>query len=517
MRNKENIIIYFIVATILATISIQIYWNLKNYKVNKQQLINEVQIAFDNGLELYYTDLAKTNALTFVSSSINSDTTFINKRSRSFHLNNKSNLFSVHTDSFSFNGLHPTLNRAFILSDSLKRITSHGNIVVDTIQFETRFTLDSLLQLKNNAQSKITGISIVKDSLTRGNFNTIKDLTNKIIISLVNDTIEFEKLSSILDNEFKRKEITMDFALAHYHGKDSLFRSYNNPDDKKYKLFTYSKPTYLRRNEQLKIVFPNLSLLTLKKGLTGILLSLLLSTSIIACLIYLLNIINRQKQLAEIKNDLISNITHEFKTPIATVSTALEGIQNFNAKNDKEKTAKYLNISNQQLKKLHLMVEKLLETATLDSDKLILNKEPVDLVLLLKNITDKHQMMVSEKLITFRSNIETLELEVDAFHLENAISNLIDNAIKYGGNAIDINLNAVLNSCEITVADNGGKIEKSHRDKIFDKFYRIPKGNQHDVKGFGIGLYYTKKIIEKHMGSIQLLPDPTNTIFKVKL
>ena len=91
---------------------------------------------------------------------------------------------------------------------------------------------------------------------------------------------------------------------------------------------------------------------------------------------------------------------------------------------------------------------------------------------------------------------------LDPFHFENAISNLIDNAIKYGGNKIEVHINVVLNNLEITIADNGNDIEKNQREKIFDKFYRIPKGNTHNVKGFGIGLYYTKKIIEKHEGEI---------------
>jgi len=106
---------------------------------------------------------------------------------------------------------------------------------------------------------------------------------------------------------------------------------------------------------------------------------------------------------------------------------------------------------------------------------------------------------------------------LDPFHFENAISNLIDNAIKYGGNEIEIHINRVLDNLEITIADNGNQIEKNQREKIFDKFYRIPKGNTHNVKGFGIGLFYTKKIAEKHDGKIQLLPNSKNTIFKITL
>ena len=113
--------------------------------------------------------------------------------------------------------------------------------------------------------------------------------------------------------------------------------------------------------------------------------------------------------------------------------------------------------------------------------------------------------------------MDTLYKEVDPFHFENVITNLVDNAVKYGGDTIEVNLNSLLDATEITVADNGGKIDKNQREKIFDKFYRIPTGNRHDVKGFGIGLFYVKKIVEKHHGTIQLLPDSKNTIFKISL
>ena len=120
-----------------------------------------------------------------------------------------------------------------------------------------------------------------------------------------------------------------------------------------------------------------------------------------SCLLFLLKIINRQKQLAEVKNDLISNITHEFKTPIATISVALEGIKNFNRENDPIKTGNYVNTSTAQLDKLTMMVEKLLETATLDGDDLALNKEEINLNEILENLVQKHQTLAPEKSIRF--------------------------------------------------------------------------------------------------------------------
>lgn len=492
---KPSFIIYFIAITILATIAIQVYWNSKNYTINKQRLINDVQIAFDNGVEAYYADLAKSDVITFIDS--RNTTNYKDVKSATHFINRVTN------------------STAFLKFDS---ISKEIETKPDSVKFKiSSIKIDSSKNFDKIDPGNIANITILKGQNAADSISGLKALTNRIVFSITRDSIQFDTLSKLLNAEFKRKDISMNFALAHLSKNDSLLGSFNNVEDAQYKLVTFSKSTYLPRNEQLKIFFPNLSLLALKKGLTGILLSLLLSASIIACLLYLLKIINKQKQLAEIKNDLISNITHEFKTPIATVSTALEGIEKFNADDDKEKTKKYLGISNQQLKKLHLMVEKLLETSTLDSDKLLLNTEPVDVVSMLNNLVEKHQMITPEKHLIFKSNIKTHSVEVDLFHFENAVSNLIDNAIKYGGDTIEININSVLDAVEITVADNGGSIEKGYRDKIFDKFYRIPTGNQHDVKGFGIGLYYSKKIIEKHGGTIQLIPDTKYTLFKIKL
>ena len=245
-------------------------------------------------------------------------------------------------------------------------------------------------------------------------------------------------------------------------------------------------------------------------------LSLLLSLSTIFCILFLLKIIKRQKVIDVVKNDLISNITHEFKTPITTISTAIEGIRNFNDKNDKEKTNIYLAISDQQLSKLGLMVERLLETASLNTENLGLKLESTDVGALINLVIEKHKMSTIKEIV-FTINFENQRVMLDPFHFENVISNIIDNAIKYGGENITITVCAVAKDVEIVIIDNGHGIEKSERSKIFEQFYRIPQGNIHNVKGFGIGLFYSKKIIEKHKGKLELLTTDKLTSFKITL
>jgi two-component system phosphate regulon sensor histidine kinase PhoR len=247
-------------------------------------------------------------------------------------------------------------------------------------------------------------------------------------------------------------------------------------------------------------------------------LSLILSISIIASLVYLLKTIYKQKQLAEVKNDLINNITHEFKTPIATISTALEAMKNFNALDDKVKAEKYISIANSQVASLNVMVEKILETAALTHQQLALSKQPIVIAELIEHAIANYKIAAPEKTINFKNTIGDAVLNVDKFHFGNAIGNILDNALKYGGKTITVELFSLKKRVFITVQDSGNGIPKNHKDKIFEQFYRIPTGNTHNVKGFGIGLYYTKNIIEKHGGTISIVYDVKNaTLFKIEL
>ncbi|MCW5516111.1 HAMP domain-containing histidine kinase [Muriicola sp. Z0-33] len=485
-QNNYKSLIYFITATIIATIGLQLYWNVQNYNVNKQRLINEVQNSLDNGVESYFADLAKAEMVTLRDTLI---------------------------DSLLQN--HMTSANTYTRDSIFLRVDSDTHGMVESIRTFSHL-LDSVSGHGGHNTGNRAKISMFQKSSAFDSLNQFEGLASKIIISFTTDSLDFKRLDTLLGQEFNRKNITIGYKIKHSKN-DSVLGTFGAPDSKALALSTFSKSTYLPADEKLELLFTNPTLVVLKRSLTGIILSFLLSASIIACLLYLLKIINRQKQLAAIKNDLISNITHEFKTPIATVATAIEGIRNFNDANSKEKTDSYLDISSNQLQKLHLMVEKLLETATLDSDKLLLQKESTDLVQMLNRIVEKFQMLSPEKVIDFKCNVSNLKKEIDPFHFENAIANLLDNAIKYGGDQIEVNLNVLLNAVELSVTDNGGGMDKSQRDKVFDKFYRIPTGNRHDVKGFGIGLFYTKKIIEKHGGSINLSSDGEHTIFKISL
>lgn len=497
---KYNWILYLITSTIVITIVVQLYWNYNNYLDNKQRVRNEIQNSLDISIDEYYTDISKSSFFAI----FNSDSL---KNGKDF-----------------FEKLHPTPNDS--VKDRLK--ISSISVTTDNLEeyqkmpaiLDSLFFTDSLVsaRFKNKRIMSIdSGKSVpwvIRGKRKTDSLKVLKGMQS-VVIALSNDAIDFIKLDSIFNSQLSKKGIETNHYLA-LLDRDLIVGKSEKGVENQLTLFANSKSTFLRPDQKLRVYYKDPTIVALKKSSTGILLSLLLSITVILSLFYLLRIIKRQKELAEIKNDLISNITHEFKTPIATVSTAIEAIENFNVIDDKEKTQKYLSMSSVQLKKLHQMVEKLLETATLDSESLILQKESTNIVDLISRIVKKHELLTN-KSISFSTNTDAKVLEIDLFHFENAISNLVDNAVKYGGDNIEINLNSVLNTTEISVADDGNGIEKNQQERIFDKFYRVPKGNTHDVKGFGIGLYYTKRIIEKHEGSISIQSNTGNTVFKISL
>ncbi|WP_300439171.1 HAMP domain-containing sensor histidine kinase [Christiangramia sp.] len=497
MHNRNyKAILYFIGLVILVTLSIQLYWNYKNFQSGKQQLINEVQTSLDNAIDAYYVDLADRNT---VGLTLN-DGGDITKSSRldslyKFLDKSKTDLIS------SLDSLDPKkLEGLKIFKSSTFNDTSYPDLKKFTFSSKNKAAQDSLF-------GSVKKLRFPKDSIFK--------LASKVIISITTDTLQISDLNNFIDEQLQQKNIETGYGYV-FENNSGDVQEHNLQIRDNASLSTTSKSAYLPKKSSFKFYFnPNTGLI-LKRNMMGLLLSAILMCCVVGCLLFMLKVINRQKQLAEIKNDLIGNITHEFKTPIATIKAALEGITNFNKNNDPVKTRNYLEISNAQLGKLQMMVEKLLETATLDGDQLKLKKEEVSVDVLVKELVMKHQRLASNKNFYLKQNLKKTWILADPFHLENALNNILDNAVKYGGDEINIQLQDFSGNIKITIEDSGKMLTKEQADKVFEKFYRVPHGNMHDIKGFGIGLYYTLKVIEKHHGQIHLEIKP-NTKFTIFL
>ncbi len=411
-----------------------------------------------------------------------------------------------------FNPLDTTIQNALI--GTRKMILS--------THFETnsKDLLDNELHLLFSDSVSSSEIMILESDSIQ--FDHVKELAMKIMVSIDRDSLDLQTIHKILTDDFSHKDWDFPFKLV-LHSNDSLFADELTTSSIHYGaqelsadfLTVSAHSPFISGHTELIIQFSNTSKLLFRKTILGISLSLILSVTMMCALVFLLRIIKKQKQLAEIKNDLISNLTHEFKTPITTISTALQALENFKVQKHSEKNQKYINISKVQLKKLDVMVEKILETATLDSDLITIHYESISIKELLEQLVSKYKLGNNNHLISLNINPGISLIKVDPFHFENVVSNLIDNAIKYGGNEIDISVSKAQNKIEINIHDNGVGISTTNQSHVFDRFYRISQGNIHDVKGFGIGLYYCKKIIEKHNGQIQLSSSPGSTTFKI--
>ena len=221
---------------------------------------------------------------------------------------------------------------------------------------------------------------------------------------------------------------------------------------------------------------------------------------------FLVHAMLKQKSLEEMKSDFTNNITHELKTPVAVAYAANDALLNFEAGNDPAKRREYLEISQSQLKKLEGMIEQILSMSMESRKTFELRKEDITLKPLLQTLAEQHRLS-AEKPCSFHIEAEDdLIIHADRFHFGNVISNLIENAIKYSGDGVNIAIRAKTTSggVEISVKDNGIGIAPDKQKHIFDKFYRVPTGDIHDVKGYGLGLYYAKTLVEKHGGTISV-------------
>lgn len=238
-----------------------------------------------------------------------------------------------------------------------------------------------------------------------------------------------------------------------------------------------------------------------------ILFSLLLVGVTIASFVALYRSLMKQHRLAQIKNDLISNITHELKTPIATVSVAIEALKNFNAMQDPARTREYLDISQNELQRLGLLVDKVLKLSMFEKKDIELKSEYFDLKDVLNEVVASLRLQLEKyhAKLDIHTEGETT-LKGDRLHMLSVVFNLLDNALKYSKENphIEVNLKQVDGEVELVVKDNGIGIPAQYKDKVFEKFFRVPAGDTHNAKGHGLGLSYVAQVIRQHNGTIKV-------------
>ena len=229
---------------------------------------------------------------------------------------------------------------------------------------------------------------------------------------------------------------------------------------------------------------------------------------IIAAFFVTLRTLINQKKLSEIKSDFINNMTHEFKTPLATISLAVDALKNEKVLNDREKLGYFTGIIKDENKRMNLHVEAILQAALQEKQEMELNISALKVHDIINKTLDNYSLQLQAKhgKTELKLNAHNDTIMADQVHFTNLISNLIDNAIKYSHDnvLIKVSTHSTAKYMVISVQDNGIGMSKDNLKHIFEKFYRVHTGNVHNVKGFGLGMSYSKMVIDAHKGKIRV-------------
>jgi two-component system, OmpR family, phosphate regulon sensor histidine kinase PhoR len=273
---------------------------------------------------------------------------------------------------------------------------------------------------------------------------------------------------------------------------------------------------------QLRVFFPNLKKHLLQSQLGAFVLSGFMLLVIAIGLIYVMRSVVKSKELVRIRRDLMNNLTHELKTPISTIGLASEALGDKDLDLDEEQTSHYIGLIRGENKRLGVLVEKVLQASLTDSKSMNLYMQQVNVHDIIKEVVRNVTMQVRRKggKIDLKIVAANPIIQADNVHLTNVIFNLIDNAIKYSpdGAQIEISSSQTDEGVELRFSDKGLGIPNEFLGKVFDRLFRVPTGNVHDVKGFGLGLSYVKNVVERHNGTIYAESEPNaGSTFVMKL
>ncbi len=347
------------------------------------------------------------------------------------------------------------------------------------------------------------------------------DVVNDIFDELVSINVYHDfsphldtaQLDSIVTKALSDKNIHIPFKFGVLNStSDTVVVGAKNVADSKfikspYKVNLSPKNVFIQPRF-LSLWFPTKAAYNLNSIQVTLLSSIILIVLIIGAFYFTISTIIKQKKLSEIKNDFINNMTHEFKTPISTISLAGEVLSDKTIEKTPESTDRYLKIIKDENKRLAGLVENVLQAAVLDKGELKFKIQECDVHQIINDVIQSLYLQIQNKggIITTELNAQRYSLFADRMHLGNIIYNLIDNALKYAKEApkIKVFTHSTSEGITLSIQDNGIGIKKEDQKKIFETFYRVPTGNIHNVKGFGLGLSYVKAVVEKHGGHVDV-------------
>ena len=342
------------------------------------------------------------------------------------------------------------------------------------------------------------------------NENPVNQISSTYYVVNINNIIDANILEHYLRTEFEYRNMHIDYEYAIYDCESNkmVYGNYISSTQNSEKFERKKKfPVYNEFTYYFGINFPSKNSYLIKGMRIWILISIVLIIAIVF-FGYSIFVIFKQRKLSEVQKDFINNMTHEFKTPISTIGISTEVISKPEIMNEPDRLFNYVDIIEKQNKRLESQVEKVLQMAYIEKRKFKLKLEEINIHELINNIISNFQLSLKPEKgsIDTEFNATNINVKADKLHLTNVISNLLDNSIKYGDKETKILIRTINENqkLEISIIDNGIGIEKKYLKKIFNKFYRVPTGNIHNVKGFGLGLNYVAKIIKAHKWKIKV-------------
>ena len=396
--------------------------------------------------------------------------------------------------------------------------SNNNSNTITTIQSGKTQNGSNFVFQSNYSYNDSTTKLIIKQKTIKTKAKKIENVIKKMVFEYDTDfnrytkRLKFEILDSLLKTEFANNDIT----LLYEYGIKSQPKNSNKSktesdnynlynDYKKYQVSLFPDDL-LAKQDKLVVYFPE------RDSHLYTSLSIMLPSSLFFSLIILLafslsiRMLLKQKRISDIKTDFINNITHELKTPIATISLAADSIINPKVIYNSDKIKNFIKIIKDENKRMNKQIESVLQMSLLDKSELDLNMKKLDIHAIINNAIENISVQIEKKngLISTELLAKSNVLFIDEIHFLNIINNLLDNALKYTNKTPEISIKTkdIKNGVLISVIDNGIGMSKDEQLKIFDRFYRVSKGNIHNTKGFGLGLSYVKAIIEAFKGNI---------------
>lgn len=458
------------IITILVIISFQVYWINENYEREKNSLQLKANIAFQETIHQLQASKLKLPWAIIDSAHNGTSQVLI-----------KEDIFETKK-----NPIDRISRQVITISNAL------SSKMRDSLKKNYKFNSTFVIAL-NNGKPNYNNIPFLKED----RYGDSKDHIMKILygVDSLQDSLNIKEIMELFASRLKKEYLYLPFKITKTAGITDVA-------DVPLSDVTIGITHPVTYHLSIDNTFPYL----LKIITLPILFSLFLITVTILSFVILYRNLLKQQKLAEIKNEFINNITHELRTPIATVGVAIEALKNFNESNDTLKTKEYLDISGNEIQRLSLLVDNVLKVSMFEQKQTELNKEYFDLKVLTQEVLNTMKIQFEKRNATFNFSHfgEKFIIYADKLHITSIIYNLFDNALKYSDQKalIKVEITREENSIDLKVSDNGIGIGPEHIKKIFEKFFRVPTGNNHAVKGYGLGLSYVSEIVKRHNGSI---------------